>query len=49
LRSRYFGVLEGVSGEAKALVREAAAKAGMSVHDWLDAQLRSAARREIDR
>jgi ubiquinone/menaquinone biosynthesis C-methylase UbiE len=49
LRSRYFGVLEGVSDEAKTLVREAAAKAKMSVHDWLDAQLRSAARRELDR
>jgi ubiquinone/menaquinone biosynthesis C-methylase UbiE len=49
LRTRYFGVLEGVSLEAKALVREAAAKAGVSTHDWLDAQLRSAARRELGR
>lgn len=49
LRSRYFGVLEGVSDDTKVLVRDAAAKAGMSIHDWLDQQLRGAARREIDR
>jgi ubiquinone/menaquinone biosynthesis C-methylase UbiE len=49
LRTRYFGVLEGVSDEAKALVREAAAKAEMSIHDWLDARLRSAARKDLDR
>lgn len=49
LRSRYFGILEGVSTEAKAMVREASAKAGMSMHDWLDSQLRSAARKELDK
>jgi hypothetical protein len=49
LRTRYFGVLEGVSDEAKALVREAAAKAEMGIHDWLDARLRSAARKDLDR
>jgi SAM-dependent methyltransferase len=49
LRSRYFGVLEGVSQEAKAISREAAAKAGMSIHEWLDVQLRKAAREELDR
>ena len=36
LRSRYFGVLEGVSVEAKAQARQAAAKAGVSVHEWVD-------------
>jgi len=36
MRSRYFGVMEGVSPEANSLVRKAAAKAGVSVHDWLD-------------
>jgi ubiquinone/menaquinone biosynthesis C-methylase UbiE len=36
MRSRYFGVLEGVTVEAKAMVREAAAKSGLSVHEWLD-------------
>ncbi|MFO1099224.1 MAG: methyltransferase domain-containing protein [Xanthobacteraceae bacterium] len=49
LRTRYFGVLEGVSLEAKALVREAAAKAGVSMHDWLDAEIKGAARRELSR
>jgi hypothetical protein len=42
-------VLEGVSDEAKALVREAAAKAQMSIHDWLDARLRSAAQKDLHR
>ena len=36
LRSRYFGVLEGVTVEAKAQARQAAAKAGVSVHEWVD-------------
>lgn len=49
LRSRYFGILEGVSPEAKAKVRDAAAKAGMSIHDWLDATLRQAAETELKR
>jgi ubiquinone/menaquinone biosynthesis C-methylase UbiE len=49
MRSRYFGVLEGVSTETKILVREAAAKAEMSIHEWLDAQVRVAARKELDR
>ena len=49
LRTRYFGLLEGVTDEAKVLVREAAAKSHMSVHDWLDARLRSAARKDLDR
>jgi ubiquinone/menaquinone biosynthesis C-methylase UbiE len=49
LRTRYFGVLEGVSLEAKALVREAASNAGVSMHDWLDAELKRAARRELGR
>jgi len=36
MRSRYFGQLEGVTVEAKAMVREAAARSGLSVHEWLD-------------
>jgi hypothetical protein len=36
MRSRYFGVLEGVTPEAKELARKAAAKAGVSLHEWLD-------------
>jgi len=40
LRSRYFGVMEGVTPEAKAMAREAAARAGISVHAWLDGLVR---------
>ena len=36
MRSRYFGLLEGVTVEAKALARQAASKSGVSVHEWLD-------------
>jgi ubiquinone/menaquinone biosynthesis C-methylase UbiE len=36
MRSRYFGVLEGVTVEAKAQANEAAARSGLSVHEWLD-------------
>jgi ubiquinone/menaquinone biosynthesis C-methylase UbiE len=36
MRSRYFGLLEGVTIEAKALAKQAASKSGMSVHEWLD-------------
>ena len=40
MRTRYFGRLEGVTPEAKALATDAAAKAGISVHDWLDRLIR---------
>jgi ubiquinone/menaquinone biosynthesis C-methylase UbiE len=43
MRSRYFGQLEGVTPEAKALVRDAAAAAGLSVHEWLDRVVKAAA------
>ena len=46
MRSRYFGVLEGVTPETKALVRAAAERAGLSVHEWLDRAVRDAARTE---
>jgi ubiquinone/menaquinone biosynthesis C-methylase UbiE len=36
MRSRYFGVLEGVTVEAKALAKQAAAKSGVSIHEWVD-------------
>jgi ubiquinone/menaquinone biosynthesis C-methylase UbiE len=36
MRSRYFGVLEGVTPEAKELVKKAAAGTGLSVHEWLE-------------
>jgi ubiquinone/menaquinone biosynthesis C-methylase UbiE len=43
MRSRYFGVLEGVTPEAKELARKAAASAGLSVHEWLDRLVRKQA------
>jgi ubiquinone/menaquinone biosynthesis C-methylase UbiE len=36
MRTRYFGRLEGVTPEARALAKEAAARDGASVHEWLD-------------
>ena len=36
MRTRYFGLLEGVTPEAKALVKDLAAASGTSVHEWLD-------------
>jgi ubiquinone/menaquinone biosynthesis C-methylase UbiE len=36
MRTRYFGQLEGVTPEAKALAKQAAGKADVSVHEWLD-------------
>ena len=42
LRTRYYGLLEGVTLEAKALAREAAAAAGLSVHEWLDRLVKTA-------
>lgn len=44
LRSRYYGVLEGVSPETKAMVPAAAKQAGKSVHAWLDQVIRDAAK-----
>jgi ubiquinone/menaquinone biosynthesis C-methylase UbiE/uncharacterized protein YbaR (Trm112 family) len=41
MRTRYFGRLEGVTPEAKALAKEAAAKTGSSVHEWLDRLIRN--------
>lgn len=36
MRTRYFGVLEGVTPAAKAMAKDAALRAGVSVHEWLD-------------
>lgn len=47
MRSRYFGVMEGVTPDTKDLVRRAAAKAGKSIHDWLEHQVRAAADKEL--
>jgi ubiquinone/menaquinone biosynthesis C-methylase UbiE len=43
MRSRYYGVMEGVTPEAKELARQAAASAGVSIHEWLDRLVRSQA------
>ncbi|SMP72139.1 Methyltransferase domain-containing protein [Desulfonatronum zhilinae] len=43
LRTRYYGKLEGVSPETQGLVRDAAKKCKLSMHDWLDAVLKDAA------
>lgn len=45
MRTRYFGVLEGVTPETKALVRKAAEAAGTSMHEWLDRTIADAAGR----
>jgi ubiquinone/menaquinone biosynthesis C-methylase UbiE len=47
MRSRYFGVLEGVTPEAKELVKKAAASVGLSVHEWLDRVVRRQAAEDI--
>jgi hypothetical protein len=47
MRSRYFGVLEGVTPEAKELTRKAAASVGLSVHEWLDRLVRKQAAEDI--
>jgi SAM-dependent methyltransferase len=43
-RTRYYGVLEGVTVEAKELALKAAAASGLSVHEWLDRAVRQQAR-----
>jgi ubiquinone/menaquinone biosynthesis C-methylase UbiE len=43
-RTRYYGALEGVTVEAKALAEQAARASGLSLHDWLDRAVRSAAK-----
>ena len=47
MRSRYFGIMEGVSPDTKERVGKAAAKAGTSIHEWLERHVRAAADKEI--
>jgi len=49
MRTRYYGRLEGVTLEAKALAQQAAAVAGVSVHEWLDRLVKNAAERILKR
>jgi len=48
-RSRYLGQLEGVKVETKRLAEQAREKKGVSMHDWLDDVVRSAALKELER
>jgi ubiquinone/menaquinone biosynthesis C-methylase UbiE len=43
-RTRYFGRLEGVTPQAKAMAEDAAAKAGVTIHEWLERVVRAASR-----
>ncbi len=47
MRSRYYGVMEGVTPEAKELARQAAARSGISVHEWLDRLVRGQAAQDL--
>lgn len=42
-RTRYYGQLEGVTAETKALAHRAREKTGISMHDWLEGVVRKAA------
>lgn len=42
-RTRYYGQLEGVTPDTKALAHRAREKAGISMHDWLERVVREAA------
>ncbi|HZF78139.1 MAG TPA: methyltransferase domain-containing protein [Acetobacteraceae bacterium] len=46
-RSRYFGRLEGVKPETKALAMKARERLGLPMHDWLDALVRREAERVL--
>ncbi len=46
-RTRFYGQLEGVTLEAKKLALEAAGRAGLSVHEWLDRAVRHEAERAL--
>jgi len=47
MRSRYFGVMEGVTPDTKERVGKAASKAGTSIHEWLERHVREAADKEL--
>ncbi|MBI3620469.1 class I SAM-dependent methyltransferase [Candidatus Roizmanbacteria bacterium] len=49
MRTRYFGQLEGVTLEAKKMAQDAAQKAGLSLHDWLDRLVRDGAKIKSDK
>lgn len=43
MRSRYYGVMEGIHPETKEMAHKAAAAAGLSIYEWLDQQVRTGA------
>jgi ubiquinone/menaquinone biosynthesis C-methylase UbiE len=47
-RTRYYGLLEGVTVEAKELMRKAAQKRGQNLHEWLDNAVREQARHDLN-
>ncbi|MEF8703836.1 MAG: methyltransferase domain-containing protein [Candidatus Accumulibacter sp. UW26] len=47
-RTRYYGMLEGVTAKAKSLAQLASAKSGKSMHRWLDDVVRIAATRDLE-
>jgi ubiquinone/menaquinone biosynthesis C-methylase UbiE len=47
-RTRYYGVLEGVTVEAKNMVLKAAEASGMTIHAWLDTAVRKEAARTLN-
>ncbi|HUK06798.1 MAG TPA: methyltransferase domain-containing protein [Stellaceae bacterium] len=47
MRTRYYGQLEGVTPEAKALAHKAASECGISVHEWLDRLVRRQAAQDL--
>ncbi len=47
-RTRYHGLLEGVTAEAKSMAQAACARSGKSLHRWLDEAVRQAAARDLE-
>ena len=48
-RTRYYGALEGVTVQAKALAEKAARDSGLTLHEWLDRAVRAAAAGQAER
>jgi hypothetical protein len=47
LKTRYYGQLEGVTEQTKKSIIQAAAQSNLSVHQWLEQVLKSAAEKQI--
>lgn len=48
MRTRYYGQLEGVTVEARKMAVETAKARGLSVHEWLDTLVKSAAKADLE-